>query len=245
MTGTVRVVNSSYERGDLDPESAERVLEAIAAGHRLRLSTANNRHGQEEFRLALVEYVDPPTGATRYAVTHERPEGRETKDSDDVAAAWAEYEEQARMMDEHGHWDATDVAGLVSAGYSYRMEVSDDEGATWLLKEEGEGTLSSDVDPDADFESVAAARAEDERWSIERDNELAALREAVPDSHIPSTPTYSALRVTIHQDGEVVAEHRVDFDPVILTPDQIAAHRQTLRRLDEEPDLDYPDLDLY
>jgi hypothetical protein len=129
----LRVIRSTVQGADIDPDLADEYEEAIdkalAARDEERETVSYDEIGQKAYRIALLPYTDP-TGAHRWAILDDGPSESDWQDTDDLDEAIATYEEWVRgatagampAYDDEGNekpiWDESDVAG-VSAETEY------------------------------------------------------------------------------------------------------------------------------
>jgi hypothetical protein len=119
----MRYIYSTLEYAlGIDPGHADAYRTAVLAGKVLRetsdlCSNCSRRHG-----FYLIEYLEPGTAATRYAVRANSPAYDEIEDTDDPAAAREHYE-QVASEDTYNRW--LQGAGLAATDYPPQCVTAD------------------------------------------------------------------------------------------------------------------------
>lgn len=122
---TRRLIQSSWEGSDLARDHADRLgkaIDAIPRSVHVRHSETDRRDENWWTRSFVAEYIDPDTGATRWAEYYGDETGTEYADHDTRESAEEYYEENVRNLEENaedGPWfESTDVALTTPAGES-------------------------------------------------------------------------------------------------------------------------------
>ncbi|MET8855544.1 hypothetical protein [Streptomyces sp. NPDC004579] len=125
----LRVIRSSIQGIDIDPDLADEYEEAIETAIKnravIRETNSLDELGQKTYRIALLPYTDP-TGANRWAILDDGATESDWQDTDDLDEAIAAYEEWVRgatagampTYDDEGYekllWDESDVKGIAA-----------------------------------------------------------------------------------------------------------------------------------
>ncbi|MFG1976981.1 hypothetical protein ACGFJC_47280 [Nonomuraea fuscirosea] len=248
----MRVIESSWqptavELGHLTPEHQEMIVQAIAEGTEQRASAASDEHGQEIRRLAVIEYTSP-LGITRHSVVLTDPDGTETVDFDDDAAADRYYEEQVReyasTTDAPAAWDESDVENVALAPYTWTLYARVPDG-DWERTRSGTSQLGARLDDTMDTEPATLEQAAEAILDHAAATQLGYNRE-IAISHaagdITTLRLFDAMRIEVTGDpghGTTTITRTEDVPLHTPTAEEIDTYRRTMdeiARQEEEYD---------
>lgn len=120
----LRVINSTVQGLDIDPDQGDAFQEAVEAGEQLRETYNTDDIGQKDAHYQLIAYTDP-NGEHRFAVRADEPSECDWQDTDSFGEALALYEETVQATaagmgiqvdeetgNEKNPFEFTDVPGI-------------------------------------------------------------------------------------------------------------------------------------